>query len=81
METQNTLSEKVQTVLQEALRVEAGIVGPQTEFGDFPQWDSMGHMEVMVALEKSFGVEITAETITELVSVPAICAYVEARNE
>jgi acyl carrier protein len=81
MEKQNTLSEKVQAVLQEALRVEAGDIGPQTEFGDLPQWDSMGHMEVMVALEKAFGVEITADTITELVSIPAICTHIEAANE
>lgn len=81
METQNTLSEKVQVVLQEALRVEAADIGPQTEFGDLPQWDSMGHMEVMVALEKAFGVEITADTITELVSIQAICTHIEATNE
>ena len=81
MDTQNTLSEKVQAVLAEALRVEAGQIGPQTEFGDLPQWDSMGHMEVMVALEKAFSVEITADTITELVTVPAICAHIEASHE
>lgn len=81
METQSTLSEKVQAVLQEALRVETGDIEPQTEFGDLPQWDSMGHMEVMVALEKAFGVEISAETITELVSIPAICAHIEASDE
>lgn len=80
MEAQNSISEKVQAVLTEALRVEAGEIGPQTEFGDLPQWDSMGHMEVMVALEKSFGVDVTADTITELVSVPAICAYIEANH-
>jgi acyl carrier protein len=81
MESQNSYSERVQAVLTEALRVEAGEIGPQTEFGDLPQWDSMGHMEVMVALEKTFGVEVTADTITELISVPAICAYIEASHE
>jgi acyl carrier protein len=80
MDTQNTLTDKVQVVLEEALRVDAGAIGPKTEFGDLPQWDSMGHMEVMVALEKAFGVEITADTITELVSIPAICTYIEARD-
>ena len=81
MNSQNTLSDKVQAALVEALRVSPEDVGPQTEFGDFPQWDSMGHMEVMVALEKEFGVEINADTITELVSIPAICAYIEALHE
>jgi acyl carrier protein len=81
MTTSNTLSDKVQSVLADSLRVDRSDVSPQTEFGDLPQWDSMGHMEVMVALEKEFGVEITAETITDLVSVAAICAHIEASHE
>ena len=79
--TEQTLISQVQATLVKALRVSPEDVGPETEFGDFPQWDSMGHMEVMVALEKEFGVEVTADTITELVSVPAICTYIEAKNE
>jgi acyl carrier protein len=81
MTTSNALSDKVQAVLADSLRVDRSDVGPQTEFGDLPQWDSMGHMEVMVSLEKEFGVEVTAETITDLVSVEAICTYIEARDE
>jgi acyl carrier protein len=80
METHETLTDRVQHVLADALRVPREEIGPTTEFGDLPQWDSMGHMEVMVSLEKAFQVEITAETITELVSIPAICAHLEARD-
>jgi acyl carrier protein len=61
--------------LVEVLQVEPGDVTIELAFGDLPQWDSMGHMDVMMVLEEHFGVEITAETITELVSVPAICTY------
>lgn len=71
------LVEKVLQVLAGALNVDVGEINAETQFGDLPQWDSMGHMEVLVELEKNFGVEISAETITELVSVPAICAHIE----
>jgi acyl carrier protein len=81
MATQKAISERVQLALQEALRLETAAIGPETEFGDLPQWDSMGHMEVMVALEKEFGIEINAATITELVSIPAIIAHIEGRDE
>ena len=79
METNQTLTEQVCKILTEALRVEAGDIGPETQFGDLPQWDSMGHMEVLVALEKEYGVEITAESITDLVSVPLIVAHIEQK--
>ena len=76
MEEVNTeLIEQVRGVLAEVFKVDPGEVTPELEFGDLPQWDSMGHMDVMMTLEAQFGVEINADTITELVSVPAICAY------
>ena len=74
------LTTKVQAVLVDALQVPAEWVRPDLAFGDLPQWDSMGHMEVMMYLEEQFGVEINTDTIAGLVSVPAICAYITGHN-
>ena len=77
MERTNTeLLNKIQSVLAQALKVEVTDISPETAFGDFPQWDSLGHMELMILLEEQFGVEINADTITELVSVQAIYEHV-----
>jgi acyl carrier protein len=77
---QNGLVDRIQTVLAATLNVDASEITAETQFGDLPQWDSMGHMEVLVALEKEFGVEVTADTITNLISVPAICHYIEGNS-
>ena len=71
------LNEQVQTVLAEAIQVPFDQVTSDLAFGDLPQWDSMGHMEVMMRLEEQFGVEINADTIATLVSIPEICAYLK----
>jgi acyl carrier protein len=71
------LTARVQAALSEALRVPPEQVAPELAFGDLPQWDSMGHMEVMMALEMHFGIEINADTIAYLTSIPAICSYIE----
>jgi acyl carrier protein len=77
MEGSNTeVFDKVRNVLAQALRVEAAEISSGTAFGDLPQWDSMGHMEVMILLEEHFGVEINADTISELISFQAIYDYV-----
>ncbi len=72
----NQITEKVQDVLAEVLNVDRTVVIPELAFGDMPQWDSMGHMEVMVSLEEKFGVEVNADTISNLISVPAIVAHI-----
>jgi acyl carrier protein len=73
----NDLTSRVCGLLSEALQVPAETIGAELSFGDLPQWDSMGHMEVMVQLEERFGVEISADTIATLTSVEAICAYLK----
>jgi acyl carrier protein len=74
------LASQVQALLVEALRIPEEQVTPELSFGDLLQWDSMGHMEVMMLLEAQFDIEINAGTIAELTSVPAICKYLQERN-
>jgi acyl carrier protein len=82
MEIDNsTLTERVQNVLAEAIQVPRDLITPDLAFGDLPQWDSMGHMEVMMLLEQEFGIEINADTIAALVSVPEICKYLEDNRD
>lgn len=72
--------ENVRELIGEALQVSRDQVTPDLAFGDLPQWDSMGHMEVMMSLEVQFGVEITADTIADLTNIPAICRYLDGDN-
>jgi acyl carrier protein len=69
------ITEKIQATLAEALNIPADQVTPELALGDLPQWDSMGHMEVMMLLEQNFGIEINNETIASLTSIPAIQQY------
>ncbi len=71
------LSQRVQSLLAEAIQVPGEMVTPDLSFGDLPQWDSLGHMEVMLRLEEEFGVAIDADTIAQLISIPEICRFLE----
>ncbi|MEX1071405.1 MAG: acyl carrier protein [Anaerolineales bacterium] len=77
---ENILFEELRDLFVEVFGVKIEDIGPQTQFGELPQWDSMGHMDLMVALESRFGVEISAETIRELTSIPAILAHLQAKQ-
>jgi acyl carrier protein len=74
------LTERVQSLLADAIQVPPEMVTSDLAFGDLPQWDSLGHMEVMMRLEEQFGIEVNAGTIAELISVPEICKYLEAQG-
>jgi acyl carrier protein len=74
------LTDRVRDLIAEALQVPDEMVTAGLSFGDLPQWDSMGHMEVMVLLEERFGVEVSADTIAALTSVDSIRAYLEENS-
>ena len=71
------LLEQIQALLAEIFETDAEEISVETQFGDLPKWDSMGHMDLMVALESQFGLQISAESIGELISVPAILAHIQ----
>jgi len=79
METKHNsaYTEQIQALLAEAIQVPADLVTPDLAFGDLPQWDSLGHMEVIMRLEEKYQVDINADTIAELISITEICAYLE----
>jgi acyl carrier protein len=74
-EEHSTLVDDIRQVISRALQVPLELVTPELEFGDLPEWDSMGHMEIMLLLEEGFNIEASTETISKLTSVPAICRY------
>lgn len=74
------LLDKIRIVIAEVLQVSQDEIPPDITFGDIPQWDSLGHMEILLALEESFAVAVTAETISDLISLPLIVEHI-AKNE
>ena len=40
----------------------------QLEFGENANWDSVGHMNLIVALEEAFGIQIEGEDILDIIS-------------
>jgi len=74
--------EELKPLLMEQLQLDSQTVTPTLAFGDVPEWDSIGHMTLIAALEETYGIEVTADTISELVSVEAICAHLmKVKNE
>lgn len=57
------------------LKVGADAVGATTAADDLAAWDSLGHVNLMMALEQTFGVYIEVEDFDRLRSVPAILDY------
>jgi acyl carrier protein len=49
--------------------------------GGCPQWDSMGHMQLIMELESEFNLTFPTYLMAELVSVDAIVLAIQAEEE
>jgi citrate synthase len=72
---QNEIFTSVAELISQTLGVSYDQITSELAYGDVPEWDSMGHMNLMLGLEEKFGIQITADTITNLVNIPAIIKY------
>jgi acyl carrier protein len=43
-------------------------------------WDSVAHIQLMIAIEEEFGVQLTAAEMAAMTSVPAILKVLEGRG-
>jgi len=72
--------QQLREVMATALNIGADTIAETSTQGDFPAWDSVGHVHLMVALEDAFGVELQIEDFAKLASVPAILDYLRSRG-
>lgn len=71
-----TLFPRLHAVIAATLKIDPSALGPQSSSEDFPaQWDSMGQVNLIMALEDAFGLFIEPEDFGSLKSVAAIEAY------
>ena len=75
-----SLDIRLKDFLASQFKVEKESISEDLSFGDLPQWDSLGHMSLMAAIEDQFGVEVNADAIADLVNYKAILGFLKKSN-
>ena len=70
-----TTFEKLQQTIGATLKLPPAKITATTRDQDLPAWDSLGQVNLIMALEQEFGVQVEIEEFGELNSVPAILVY------
>ena len=68
---------QLQEVIASTLKVPLVKITETTINEDIAAWDSMGHVNLMIALEQSFDIFLDVEDFPTLISVPAIMRYLQ----
>jgi len=74
----STLMPVIEPIIARALAIEVDRVTDDLSYQSISEWSSLGHVALMVELERHLGVTIGEDTFLELRSVPAIREFAQA---
>ena len=75
----DNVKEKIIGIIADTLEVGASEINDNSSIGDFPAWDSLGHMNLLQNIQDEFDIELDSEEIIELEDVRDIVKAVEAK--
>ena len=73
------IEKHVRTVMGKVLGIEEAKIPADASRESFPQWDSLMHMNLMLALEDEFSIEFTDEQIASIASLLKLIESIEEK--
>jgi acyl carrier protein len=70
----------VEQVIADVLQMPPTMVNDELAMQDVEVWDSLKHMELIVSLEETFGLQLTFEEIVTMQNVGKIKSVLKARG-
>lgn len=70
------MTDPIANLIADVLQLRPDAVNDDLGFNTAPNWDSLNHINLMLALEAEFGIEIPDDDVIELTTVGAIRRYV-----
>lgn len=74
------LMERVRRVLADIIFNDSLVITEDTTMADIPEWDSMLHVTLLMALEREFNIRLNAKEAGEAIAIRPILALVEAKT-
>jgi len=79
--TQVEIFEKVKKIVAEQLEIESDKVTPEANFANDLNADSLDTVELVMALEEAFDVEIPDEAAEKITTVQAVVDYISDKTQ
>lgn len=67
----------IESLVATTLNIPEDQVTPESDMTTLQNWDSLGHINLVLAIEETFGVIVDEDAVVELISVRAIREFVE----
>ena len=76
---QSEIEQRLRAVMADVFAVEASVIGPEWSRETHEQWDSVGHINLVFALETEFGVGFEVAEIESILTYRDLLEVLEAK--
>lgn len=73
----NQIEQQVQAVMSIILGIPTSDITPEATQDNYSTWDSLKHLDLVVAIEEEFGISIPEEEIGNMLSLKLIAVIVD----
>ena len=74
------MDKRLEKVIREVFPIEADAVDENWTSDDIPDWDSVGHLNLIMEIEKEFNIKIEIEEMFEVEKLGDITKILEKKN-
>jgi acyl carrier protein len=64
--------DKLIRTFAQTLQIETTLITDELSYNAIPEWDSVGHMALIAALEEAFGIMLDTDDIIDMTSVAMV---------
>ena len=75
------MENKIKNVISSVFDVNINEISDDTNPDSLDNWDSMGHMNLIVALEEEFNILFDEDEITEMLNFKLICLIISEKTQ
>jgi acyl carrier protein len=77
----NLISERIKSVMGVVFEVDSSTIDDDATPGSIETWDSIRHMNLIVALEEEFNIMFSDDEITDLISFKLIESIISNKSD
>ncbi len=71
---------KLTAIFHDVFDDDSIVLAPGTTADDVPEWDSLSHIRLMLAVQKAFAIKLSAAQIASLKTVGDLAELIEAKT-
>ena len=81
MQLEDELEKKIEDVMKAVFEISVGEIDEESSIDNIDLWDSMGHIKLILSLEKDFGIQFNGGEVIEMVKYSKIKEIIEDKTK